>query len=46
MSKLEAVDNNHLYKSINFKSAELLLEEVLKMLNVMINKLENSNTIS
>src|SRR3989338_8287236 len=32
-----------LYKNIHYKPTEELLEEVLKMLNVMINKLENKN---
>ncbi|OGZ66499.1 MAG: hypothetical protein A3C50_00395 [Candidatus Staskawiczbacteria bacterium RIFCSPHIGHO2_02_FULL_43_16] len=31
-----------LYKSVDYKPAELLLEEVLKMLNTMIEKLENN----
>ncbi len=31
-----------LYKNVNFQKAESLLQEVLKMLNVMIQKLENS----
>ncbi len=33
----------HLYKSIDYHSTELLLEEILKMLNVIIAKLENKN---
>ena len=31
-----------LHKNINYSKAELLIEEVLKMLNVMINRLENN----
>ena len=32
-----------LYPKPNYKSAELFLEEILKMLNTMISKLENNN---
>ena len=32
-----------LYKKADYHSADLLLEEILKMLNVMIRKLENNN---
>ena len=31
-----------LYKNINYNTIELLLEEMLKMLNVMIRKLEKN----
>jgi four helix bundle protein len=32
-----------LYKNINYNTAEMLLEEILKMLNVITEKLENKN---
>ncbi len=33
-----------LYKNVDYKSTELLLEEVLKMLNTIMEKLENKNS--
>ena len=38
----QIVISKDLYKNINYSDAELLLEEVLKMLNVMMQKLENN----
>ncbi len=35
-----------LYKDIHYKNADILLEEVLKMLNVIIQKLGNNNKIN
>lgn len=37
----QLIISKDLYISINYKTAELLLEEVLKMLNVMVGKLGN-----
>ena len=38
----QLIISKNLYPKIDYKSAELLLEEIQKMLNVMIKKLENN----
>ena len=38
----QLIISRDLYKNIDYKNTELLLEEVLKMLNTMIGKLENN----
>ncbi|MCX6722853.1 MAG: four helix bundle protein [Candidatus Staskawiczbacteria bacterium] len=39
----QLIISKELYQNINYKNAELFLEEILKMLNTMIIKLKNNN---